>query len=229
MNNKKNLISLQLLISAVLATANISYSADRYINDTYIQGLTKQNFKNINVSAERYTENGEGYVAGDLKPEQKAGYGGGIYNKDTINFLNNNDYTGNKSDFGGAIFNQGLINSIEKEVFSDNTAVVDGGAIYNLGTIGSINGEFTGNNAVGINYDSYVNSSGRGGAIFNFGGKVIVGDKYSHLSSTIESITGKFEDNSANLNGGAIYNSGEIGSVNGTFTNNIAQNGYGGL
>ncbi len=228
MNNKKNLISLQLLISAVLATANISYSADRYINDTYIQGLTKQNFKNINVSAERYTENGEGYVAGDLKPEQKAGYGGGIYNKDTINFLNNNDYTGNKSDFGGAIFNQGLINSIEKEVFSDNTAVVDGGAIYNLGTIGSINGKFTGNNAVGINYDSYVNSSGRGGAIFNFGGKVIVGDKYSHLSSTIESITGKFEDNSANLNGGAIYNSGEIGSVNGTFTNNIAQNGYGG-
>lgn len=228
MNKKKSLISVSLLVSAVLASANISFSSDRYVNEDYIYGLTNQDFKNIDVSAERYTEDGDGYKAGDLKPGQSEGYGGAIYNTGTINFLSSNNYTGNKADFGGAIFNQGVINAIENEVFSGNTAVADGGAIYNLGEIGSIIGEFTGNTASGINYDSYINSSGRGGAIFNYGGKVITGGEDSYLSSTIDSIGGKFENNSANLDGGAIYNSGEIGTIGGTFTNNTAQNGKGG-
>lgn len=228
MNKKKSLISVSLLVSAVLASANISHAADRYINEDYIYGLTNQEFKNIDISAERYTEDGEGYKAGDLKPGQSEGYGGAIYNSGNIDFLNNNSYTGNKADYGAGIFNQGIIDSIENEVFSGNTAVADGGAIYNLGTIGSIAGEFIGNTASGINYDSYVSSSGRGGAIFNYGGKVITDGENNYLSSTIESIDGKFENNSANLDGGAIYNSGEIGTINGTFTNNIAQTGKGG-
>lgn len=228
MNKKKSLISVSLLVSAVLASANISFSSDRYVNEDYIYGLTNQEFKNIDISAERYTEDGDGYKAGDLKPGQSEGYGGAIYNTGTINFLSSNNYTGNKADFGGAIFNQGVINAIENEVFSGNTAVADGGAIYNLGEIGSIIGEFTGNTASGINYDSYINSSGRGGAIFNYGGKGITGGEDSYLSSTIDSIGGKFENNSANLDGGAIYNSGEIGTINGTFNNNIAQTGKGG-
>lgn len=228
MNKKKSLISVSLLVSAVLASANISHAADRYINEDYIYGLTNQEFKNIDISAERYTEDGEGYKAGDLKPGQSEGYGGAIYNSGNIDFLNNNSYTGNKADYGAGIFNQGIIDSIENEVFSGNTAVADGGAIYNLGTIGSIAGEFIGNTASGINYDSYVSSSGRGGAIFNYGGKVITDGENTYLSSTIESIDGKFENNSANLDGGAIYNSGEIGTINGTFTNNIAQTGKGG-
>lgn len=228
MNKKKSLISVSLLVSAVLASANISHAADRYVNEDYIYGLTNQEFKNIDISAERYTEDGEGYKAGDLKPGQSEGYGGAIYNSGNIDFLNNNSYTGNKADYGAGIFNQGIIDSIENEVFSGNTAVADGGAIYNLGTIGSIAGEFIGNTASGINYDSYVSSSGRGGAIFNYGGKVITDGENTYLSSTIESIDGKFENNSANLDGGAIYNSGEIGTINGTFTNNIAQTGKGG-
>lgn len=228
MNKKKSLISVSLLVSAVLASANISFSSDRYVNEDYLYGITNQEFKNIDVSAERYTEDGDGYKAGDLKPGQSEGYGGAIYNTGTINFLSSNNYTGNKADFGGAIFNQGVINAIENEVFSGNTAVADGGAIYNLGEIGSIIGEFTGNTASGINYDSYINSSGRGGAIFNYGGKVITGGEDSYLSSTIDSIGGKFENNSANLDGGAIYNSGKIGTIGGTFTNNTAQNGKGG-
>ena len=136
MNKKKSLISVSLLVSAVLASANISHAADRYVNEDYIYGLTNQEFKNIDISAERYTEDGEGYKAGDLKPGQSEGYGGAIYNSGNIDFLNNNSYTGNKADYGAGIFNQGIIDSIENEVFSGNTAVADGGAIYNLGTIG---------------------------------------------------------------------------------------------
>ena len=74
MNKKKSLISVSLLVSAVLASANISFSSDRYVNEDYLYGITNQDFKNIDVSAERYTEDGDGYKAGDLKPGQSEGY-----------------------------------------------------------------------------------------------------------------------------------------------------------
>ena len=123
---------------------------------------------------------------------------------------------------GGAIFNYGnnyqaaVINSIEGN-FTGNRAISHGnfafgGAILNStnGIINNLHGDFT-NNYTQAATESY------GGAICNVG------------NSTIAAINGNFAGNYAastggSAMGGAIYNTGSIGTLtNLTFTDNYAK------
>ena len=250
MKNKKNLVSVSLLISAVLASVNIVSASDRWVNTSIIDAMSGQQYNSIDVTGKRYEipddpdqwgnyydEASQSYkplpedtLYGDLMPDQAEGFGGGIENSGTIYYLMNNSYTDNKADFGGGLSNLGIIESIQNEVFSNNTAVQDGGAVYNVGTIGSIAGTFTGNNAFGLNNGLFDGDGGNGGAIFNFGGGILphTSDQQIFMSASIESIDGTFERNNASWHGGAVYNTGQIGDIKGTYKNNTSQTGYGG-
>ena len=174
------------------------------------------------------------YGYGDLMPGQEETYGGGFENIGLMNNLSNNTFKNNKADFGGGMANSGylaIIQNMENNTFTNNTAVQDGGAIYNFSTIGKISGTFTGNKAEGLDSGGFFDGdAGNGGAIFNFGGplgKDVDGNPI-RWGADIESIDGKFDKNTAQWHGGAIYNGGEIGSISGTYTNNNALTGQGG-
>ncbi|MGN0031579.1 MAG: hypothetical protein ACI37Q_06470 [Candidatus Gastranaerophilaceae bacterium] len=146
--------------------------------------------------------------------------------------------------FGGVVSNAStkLTNNI-KGIFTGNTAGSSGGAIFNQGNINSISGEFNANHTT----NSWATGKVVGGAIANKGGTITninadftsnYSDQYggaianfveSGVSSTINSITGNFNDNYIVVNnaeafGGAIYNNGTISTISGNFKgNHIAQ------
>lgn len=125
---------------------------------------------------------------------------------------------------GGAIYNAApdaaagsssslTINSGTK--FENNYAA-NGAAVYNAGTANITNASFTGNNAVIPVKGSSDGNYGRGGAIFNTG----TDNTVTNLTVTNTEFTG----NTAELNSGALYNSGTKAEItNSTFTNNKAQ------
>ena len=152
------------------------------------------------------------------------GDGGAVVNSGTINTLNG-IFTNNSAYYnGGAIANTVNISTINAE-FKNNSAQ-NGGAIYNYydATIGDINGEFT------------TNSSNFGGAVYNLGTIDKVNANFSNNSATqggaiynskgtIKSIQGDFINNSSSSTegstlGGAIYNTGNIGTIIGNFIGN---------
>jgi len=113
------------------------------------------------------------------------------------------DFVGNKNtENGGAITNnQTTIDRIAGSFIGNSATGKFGGAIYNKSegsVIGSVTGDFVGNYA-------------------NYGGAI-----YNSDNSEIVSIVGDFIGNSSNSSGGAIGNSGTIGSVRGNFINNFA-------
>lgn len=131
---------------------------------------------------------------------------------------------------GGAVYNQGTINSIKGD-FSNNTVstkltnrdfypyygiqAVDamGGAIFNDGTIESIESNFF-NNSVSYYMAHQTGEMGFGGALANF------------VNGKISNIKGSFAANSAQRYAGAIFNLGDIESIEANFYGNTAQ--YGG-
>jgi LPXTG-site transpeptidase (sortase) family protein len=137
--------------------------------------------------------------------------GGAIYNTSSGTLeINNCLIFSNKANHGGGVANNSSITAITGTTFSYNEAIQHGGGLYlaefqNLGIIE--NSTFIGNIA-----NSY------GGAISKVGG-------------SIDSITGTtFEDNTAGLNGGGIYNINRINSIdNCTFTGNSSNMHGGGL
>ena len=170
---------------------------------------------------------------------QWASYGGAIYNTATIgditgNFIGNYSLSlGSWESYAGAIYNRGysssdiaVINNITGDFIgnyvSKSSGSGYGGAIYNneYAQINNITSNFFGN---------YVDAAidAQGGAIYNEGYNVIIGD-----------ITGNFIGNYASSTedeayGGAIYNTGTIGSkdeegnvvgglINSSFINNHA-------
>ena len=178
--------------------------------------------------------------------------GGAIYNAVKIkniegNFTNNNiltnaTITGDSSYIyaeGGAIYNSGETDNITGN-FSNNNAAINmtsnysygntkafayGGAVYNAGTIGNIEGNFTNNDTAISITTSYsyasINAdiSSHGGAIYNYA---------DESTATIGDITGDFIGNHANVTvggsqGGAIYNGGIIGNIEGDFNNNYIE------
>lgn len=206
----------------------------------YFQVEKGQGDYNLVNGSYEYVGDGKGeyvwaqFTYGDLMPGQMEVDGGGFENNGLIQNFNNNTFKNNKADFGGAVSNSGLlaiINNMENNTFTNNTAVQDGGAIYNFSTIGKISGTFTGNKAEGLSSGGFFDGdAGNGGAIFNFGGALgedINGNPVL-WGADIESIDGKFDKNTAQWHGGAIYNGGEIGSIKGTYTNNSALTGQGG-
>lgn len=135
--------------------------------------------------------------------------------------LGTSEFTGNTAaNRGGAIANLNSDNNptefnntvnIATSTFENNSAK-NGGAIYNVGTM-NVGGTFTGNTAK------------HGGAIFNAdSGKIteisnalFQGNKAENYKDAEDSLT---EDVYAQ--GGAIYNRGSIGAINGDFINNSA-------
>lgn len=147
------------------------------------------------------------------------GRGGAINSAGTIAglvgyFINNHieseHYT---TAYGGAIYNNGTIDNIQGGFYGNyidvKTGAAHGGAIYNYKTITNIEADFVDNNVSG--------SEAMGGAIHN------------HYGSQIGTLSGNFSGNSAvasqaNALGGAINNySGFINTLNGDFTDNLAQ------
>ena len=145
--------------------------------------------------------------------------GGVIYtqgNIQTINAIFQNNIANN---FGGALYAEG--NSIITTIDSNfiNNSAKSGGAIYLSSNgitstyISSLNGEFKNNTAQEF-----------GGAIAN---NTVSNSATAY--STIDKLSGTFAENhiesntNLSINGGAIYNTGIINSINAEFTNNYLE------
>ena len=110
----------------------------------------------------------------------------------SVFYLNQNN---SGDSLGGVIFNQGLSPKIIA-TFIENYAK-RGGAIYNYsGTISQITSTFINNNAI------------YGGAIYN------------NPNVKINIVNSNFSNNSSSINGGAIYNLGNLTVTNSSFINN---------
>ena len=143
-------------------------------------------------------------------------------------FIENYSYN-----FGGAIVNRAFKSTAEinkiKGDFSSNYAIQVGGVILNAaGTINSIDGTFTKNyllntstSTANVKSSTLVSNNSFGGVIAN---TATGGNEATNLSY-IGTITGDFIGNFINTKngkayGGAIYNSGIIDEISGTFKDN---------
>ena len=154
-------------------------------------------------------------TGGNVSEEDSGGaFGGGIFNRESLE-LSNSIITGNSSvDEGGGIANavDGIDSTLKviNSTISDNSAIGDGGGITNrdLGTLEVINSTISGNTSL----------DDQGGGIYSFG---IVKVTNSTISGNI-----------AKTDGGGIYNSSrgdgsELSLNNSTITNNTAITGPG--
>lgn len=135
--------------------------------------------------------------------------------------------------FGGAITNREAnstaeINKISGD-FQSNYAIQTGGAILNAaGTINSIDGTFTNNYLLNTNTSSSAVKNSILSQNNSFGGAIAntqTGGTEAKKDGYIKSISGDFIGNFINTKngkayGGAIYNSGKIDEISGTFKDN---------
>ncbi|MDO4586846.1 MAG: hypothetical protein Q4C95_06045 [Planctomycetia bacterium] len=152
--------------------------------------------------------------------------GGAIFNLGAIELETGNSFSSNKAWKGGAIFNSGNLDIAESNSFSDNEAGIQGGAICNTYFKYDNNAyrgilTITGTTQNPVEFTN--NTANTGGAIGNWG------------AATIDYAS--FGENTAALNGGAVYNdkyiSSEISDAqkatlsisNSTFTSNSAFRG----
>ncbi|MBQ8785073.1 MAG: autotransporter domain-containing protein [Alphaproteobacteria bacterium] len=154
--------------------------------------------------------NGGNYV---FKGNKAAQNGGGIFNGATgkITNVTVERFQENQAQkHGGAISNEGSINHISAYSFYSNTAQNEGGAIYNIGTITDISGSF------------FSNSAKNGGAVANSSSEEWSDAAWGYVTFTgnTEKISGTFTGNTATESGGAIYNTGTIKEISGSFTSN---------
>jgi uncharacterized protein (TIGR03118 family) len=143
--------------------------------------------------------------------------GGAIYNRGTLNIIDQSTLSGNSASDGGAIYNLGGTVAISDSILSDNSAFL-GGAIYNDGgtvTVGD-NSTLSGNDAVLLPVGYGGGPSGMGGGVYNSAGTLTVSDC---------TILG----NTASL-GGGIYNAGTAAALTvsvSTFSGNNPDNIFG--
>lgn len=128
--------------------------------------------------------------------------------------------------YGSGILNTGSIKSLTNNTYSGNKAY-NGGGLYNLGIIDAIENEVYSNNSARL----------AGGAITNFATINTINATFTNNSTTDENsfggaifnsgkigaINGFFDGNTSASYGGAIVNAGEISSISGKFTNNQAK------
>ncbi|MCL2686972.1 MAG: Ig-like domain-containing protein [Methanobrevibacter sp.] len=142
-----------------------------------------------------------GYLNNDFLIENsnfinnKASYGGAIYNRNT-NYITimNSKFENNQANYGGAIYNYGYI---ERNSIWSEDGETDEFKQYPLGS------NFTVKNTNFIN-----NTAENGGAIYNY-----QGDNFTVIDSN-------FTNNKAYQNGGAIYNHGSVYEKEGWITYN---------
>ena len=223
--------------------SNNTVSGEGYSDGGAVYNKGTVNFgtddKRVNLTFEKNTAKNSGgavfnvggviTVKGDVTftGDTTAKYGGAIRNykeSDTAagaQFIADGDatFTENEASLnGGAISNSedSLFSVAGNATFEKNTAGDTGGAIANMGTV--IFGKE--NNASSAIFSHNTAQNGLGGAIFNYSVGTV-----TFLSDAT------FTGNTANANGGAIYNAGTInfGSdakrVSLTFTNNTAKEG----
>lgn len=212
---------------------NKAYDDTRYYAKAQGGAIYNNNQSIIEKIQADFTQN-QSYV--EANSETSYADGGAIHNDGTIGAVTGkfelNSAESPNVAYGGAVYNtaekEGVIADIEGD-FVQNSATAEnavwGGAIYNDGTIGTevagldrvagLKGTFDGNTVFSL-------SSSFGGAVANYG--------------TISNIDGAFKNNEAEgvwVYGGAIHNSGTIGSedeegntlgrLKADFTGNIAQ------
>lgn len=188
--------------------------ANRYATIGNITGNFKNNYaRDDKTSTDSYNATSGGAIYGYT----------GNFGDITGEFVGNNA-EGNYAS-GGAIYNfYGHIGNV-LGVFKDNyvsaTSIAKGGAIYVANSsnyaIDSITADFTSNYAIAGNY-------AQGGAIYNEYNKI--GDIKGNFTSNYAKSTNGTSDSYNATGGGAIYNSGSINSITGSFKENYAQGNY---
>lgn len=158
--------------------------------------------------------------------------GGAIFNVGTLTILKGTSgalFQGNTSTcYGGAIYNgtpASTTSTITGATFINNSATSSGGGVYNYSGILNISGgSFSGNYN-----NSLSNSYYGGGAIYNFGTlSVTDGTSFINNGVNTQGTTDTSDDIVSTDYGGAIYNnSGTLTLINANFQNNKA-NVYGG-
>lgn len=136
------------------------------------------------------------------------------------NFINNTVQSDNHASRGGAItaiwnaqYNQSINGNFIGNAAIAEKSYAQGGAIaLDNGNIGDINGDF-------VNNSTTCYLSGAGGAIYSYKGKIgnITGIFDGNGVKNIPDISGTRQ---IFMQGGAIYSSGDIGNVSGSFLNN---------
>ena len=187
---------------------------NRYATIGNITGNFKNNYtRGSETSSDSYNATGGGAIFGYT----------GNFGNITGEFVGNNA-EGNYA-IGGAIYNfYGHIGNVQG-IFKDNhvsaTNVAQGGAIAVANSsnyaIDSITADFTKNYAIAGNY-------AQGGAIYNVYNKI--GDIKGNFISNYAKSTNDTSDSYNATGGGAIYNSGSIDSITGSFKENYAQGNY---
>lgn len=181
----------------------------------------------------------------------RGGNGGAIANSFNNTQISNTVFEKNEAINGGAVYNQSLYNTNNQAqetdkggdikfadvTFDGNKASTNGGAIFNdANTNAELSGTvvFSGNeagNAGGAIFVADASSSMEiaSGAVFKSNSAKLGGAIYNKGNlGTLDGVT--FEDNTAETNGGAILNSngGKIASItNSIFKNNTSTNGGG--
>lgn len=181
----------------------------------------------------------------------QGGNGGAIANSFNNTQISNTVFEKNEATNGGAVYNQSLYNTNNQAqetdkggdikfadvTFDGNKASTNGGAIFNdANTNAELSGTvvFSGNeagNAGGAIFVADASSSMEiaSGAVFKSNSAKLGGAIYNKGNlGTLDGVT--FEDNTAETNGGAILNSngGKIASItNSIFKNNTSTNGGG--
>ncbi len=173
----------------IIEGKNVTFTGNTAGNGGAIVNLTEN--ASINSAGATFTEN-----------KATAGSGGAIYNATGATYTSNGDKfeSNTAKTHGGAVYNVGSYTASGATTFTGNVAEYHGGAVYNTGTFTSTGTTYSGNIAGNAKVDN-----GSGGAIHNA------------KNATYISNGDKFENNNANMYGGAIYNEG-------TFTLNNAYN-----
>ncbi len=143
-------------------------------------------------------------------------WGGGISNIGVLTLVNCVISNNNSENNGGGIVNFGEL-TLTKTTISRNTAAVDGGGIYNGYYVGSVSHQ-SGKLTI---TDSIIsdNTADYGGGIYT--------SAYGEVVTVIKS---NFSGNSAVFaNGGGIYTFGTLSVLDSTFTNNSADGDGGGI
>ena len=217
---------IDLITNSVFENISGGYGAS-IMNSARINSITNTVFRNNTSSGQTagiYTTSYLGTLAADFIDNTAYTAGVAVQNWhgriDTIigNYIRNIG-TGD----GGAIFNGGTGASIgtinanfDSNLVKSADAVNYGGAIYTYMPITSIYGTFTNNGVEGLS-----SANAEGGAIYNI-------DSITNIGSADNPVL--FQDNyvssESNLaHGGAIWNSGNIGTIYADFINNKATSG----
>ena len=209
---------------------NVTFSTNTSMNGN--GGAISAGVSSILILGDRATFNNNSATNGN---------GGAIFNKNILTIGKNASFTDNTAKAGGAIYSDiyGDVEIGDGVSFSTNTAMNGhGGAIHNSSS------SFVIGNSAKFKFNT--SQGGVGGAIYNKGNieigqnaeffknlasGVAGGAIYNSLDSTvIIGANAKFKENSASVNGSAIYNEGTIViGDNATFADNevSGRRGYG--